>query len=133
MMIIGIYTTEVFPTPVRAVGSGFATFVGRIGAFIATIAISFAISMNINPILIFGFSCIPAAFIAISIKETKGLPLPDYIDEEAPGFVDKKKTKSYVKGNKIKTNSKTKKGASSIRKTAKVNYRSIPQKGTKRE
>ena len=35
-----------------------------------------------NPILVFGLVCIPAVLTALMGKETSGLPLPEFIEEE---------------------------------------------------
>jgi len=94
MALVGIYINEIFPTAVRALGSGLIVFVGRLGSFVATLAIGLCHKVGGNPILMFGAICIPAVLASLSAKETQGLPLPESIEEEKPDYID---TKEYKK------------------------------------
>jgi len=82
MALSGIYVSEIFPTPVRAIGSGLIVFIARLGSFVATLAISFCLKSQVNPILAFGALCFPAIIASLMAKETQGLPLPESIEEE---------------------------------------------------
>ena len=81
------YQSEIFPTPVRSLGNAFVSIVSRIVASFSAIAIKSIAGFGLHPITFLGLVGIPAIFASFFLKETKGCPLPDEIEE-----LEKKKT-----------------------------------------
>jgi putative MFS transporter len=81
----GVYPTEVLPTEIRGLGTGFATAVSRVGAFIGTFLMPLAmVNLGANvTILIAAAVALAGALLSQWLApETKGLSLT----EAAAGF-----------------------------------------------
>lgn len=80
---------ETFPTVVRSNGMGLCSMLGRVGGLLAPLICDLAhIKVWITP-LIFGIASIIAVFAATYLPETKGLPLPEDL-EDGENFGKKK-------------------------------------------
>lgn len=75
--IQGLYSNEFYPTPIRAIGSGFLFSTGILGSFTAPYITMIAKSLSVNPFLIIAlFSSLGSIGTALT-KETKGIPMKD--------------------------------------------------------
>ncbi|KXJ14266.1 organic cation transporter-like protein [Exaiptasia diaphana] len=77
-----IHAAELYPTVIRSAGVGFASLCGRIGGMAAPyVADSTPL---LAPAIIFGGASMSAGIITFFLPETRGKPLPDHIDDDAP-------------------------------------------------
>jgi len=82
-LIIYLYLNELYPTPVRALGTGLCTFNGRIGSIVASPLLYVLKGVNQSlPWVSFGIVAIIAGFVTLCMRETFGLPLENEIMEE---------------------------------------------------
>ncbi|XP_022107232.1 solute carrier family 22 member 13-like [Acanthaster planci] len=81
--IIYLYSSELFPTPIRAVGIGMCSVSSRIGGIISPLVL--LLGRNV-PSIVFGSSAIAAGILVFFLPETKGRKLPQTLKEaEAMG------------------------------------------------
>ncbi|XP_068202673.1 organic cation transporter protein-like isoform X2 [Palaemon carinicauda] len=81
-MMMAVYLTELFPTEVRMQGMGTTTLFCQIAGTIAPyIALYLGPLIPWVPSLIYGICCFIAAGAAIPLRETKGLPLLETVDD----------------------------------------------------
>ncbi|XP_013378671.1 solute carrier family 22 member 15-like [Lingula anatina] len=76
-----IYTAELFPTVIRSIGSGAASMAGRIGGVVAP---QFTYLDKVSkelPFIVFGVLGLAAAFLGLTLPETKDHHLPDNVPE----------------------------------------------------
>ena len=77
--IIFIYTTEIYPTPVRSKGLGTNSVFGRIAGMIFPLLMEI---LNENIIYLFAFTNLLSIILVFNLPETLGKPLPNTISEE---------------------------------------------------
>lgn len=78
------YTPEVYPTEVRAAGSGWAAAFGRVGAFVAPFIVPVlysAFGAGVGFTFVFAVLALAFAVVAVVVavfgRETKGVPLTE--------------------------------------------------------
>ncbi|XP_012264112.2 solute carrier family 22 member 5-like [Athalia rosae] len=81
--MVYIFTTEMFPTPLRNSLLSFCSMIGRIGSMIAPQTPLLARIMPSLPLLSFGVVAISASFLSLILPETLGVKLPDTVSEAA--------------------------------------------------
>ena len=81
--IIYIYTAELYPTPVRSLGIGLSTFLGKFGCALAPVLINFCKGWNVNAMVSFGiFAAVAGIGVGLGLEETKEKGLKEKIKEE---------------------------------------------------
>ena len=81
--IIYIYTAELYPTPVRSLGIGLSTFLGKFGCALAPILISLCKGWDVNAMVSFGvFAGVAGVGVWFGLEETKEKGLKEKIKEE---------------------------------------------------
>jgi MFS transporter, putative metabolite transport protein len=78
--LTGVYPSEVFPTEVRGLGTGFAAAFSRVGAGLATFGLPIsmeALGSGATMLIAAGISLIGAAVTQVLAPETKGMKLSD--------------------------------------------------------
>ncbi|XP_067010036.2 solute carrier family 22 member 6 isoform X2 [Anabrus simplex] len=79
---IFLYTSELFPTVLRAAAMGLCGFWGRVGSLISPqLLLVGEYTYPAVPMACMGVLCLAAGFATLSLPETLGLPLPDTIEE----------------------------------------------------
>ncbi|KAF5282998.1 hypothetical protein FQA39_LY04869 [Lamprigera yunnana] len=81
MSVIYIFTSEMFPTPLRNSLVSMCSMFGRIGAMIAPQIPLLEATWQPLPLVLFGASSVVAGFLALLLPETMNLKLPDTITE----------------------------------------------------
>jgi len=81
-LIIYLYLNELYPTPVRSLGTGFCTFSGRLGSITSPLLVNALTRSGINPWIAFGFFSVVAAAVSLAMRETFGMPLQNEIQED---------------------------------------------------
>ncbi|XP_049993907.1 solute carrier family 22 member 11 [Alexandromys fortis] len=77
---LAVYTTELFPTPLRMTADGFLQSVGRLGAIAGPLIKMTGQVLPLMPPLTYGTLPIASSLVLLlSLPETKGIPLPDTI------------------------------------------------------
>ncbi|XP_022093044.1 solute carrier family 22 member 13-like [Acanthaster planci] len=79
--IIYLYSTELFPTPVRAVGLGLCSVAARVGGILSPIILLLRNLVSDLPLIIFGSCALVAGILALFLPETRGQPLPQTLKE----------------------------------------------------
>ncbi|XP_038077424.1 organic cation transporter protein-like [Patiria miniata] len=79
--IIYVYTVEIFPTPVRAVGLGVSSVAARVGGILSPIILLLDKTVANLPMWLFGTSTILAGILAFFLPETRGKKLPQTLEE----------------------------------------------------
>lgn len=80
--LIMIYTAELYPVSIKALGVGFVNFIGKFGAATSPIFIFISDQMNISPLVVMGFVVILAGFASTFLPEGLNLSKEE-IDEVA--------------------------------------------------
>ncbi|KAJ3666216.1 hypothetical protein Zmor_001669 [Zophobas morio] len=81
MPALYLFTGELFPTTVRNAGVGTSVMFSRIGSMIAPLVIAIQDFSPTLPLILLGIGAILETFLILLLPETKGLPLPDTIDD----------------------------------------------------
>uniref|UniRef100_U3J274 Major facilitator superfamily (MFS) profile domain-containing protein n=1 Tax=Anas platyrhynchos platyrhynchos TaxID=8840 RepID=U3J274_ANAPP len=86
-----LYTTELYPTPIRQTGLGFGSTMARVGGIVAPLVKMMDEYYPFLPPAVYGVAPIVAAVAAGFLPETLNAPLPDTIEEvesspEGPGW-----------------------------------------------
>uniref|UniRef100_A0A8C4MUQ8 Solute carrier family 22 member 11 n=1 Tax=Equus asinus asinus TaxID=83772 RepID=A0A8C4MUQ8_EQUAS len=76
-----IYKPELFPTPLRVTADGFLQSAGRLGAVIGPLIMMTRQALPLLPPISYGVISIAASLIVLFLPETRGLPLPDTIQD----------------------------------------------------
>lgn len=76
-----LYSGELFPTVVRNVGMGTASMFTRIGSIVAPFVTSLSENEHWLPPVIFGVTPLIAAAVVFLLPETRGIRLPDSIQD----------------------------------------------------
>ncbi|XP_063404468.1 organic cation transporter protein-like [Mytilus trossulus] len=84
--VMFLYSGEIFPTVIRNSALGIAAFFARVGGMIAPYIIDIAAYIEhdigkATPLLIFGVTAIVAGIFALKLPETKGVALPETIED----------------------------------------------------
>ncbi|XP_038077427.1 organic cation transporter protein-like isoform X1 [Patiria miniata] len=79
--IVYVYTVELFPTPVRAVGLGVSSVASRVGGILSPIILLLDKTVANLPMWLFGSSAILAGTLAFFLPETRGKKLPQTLEE----------------------------------------------------
>ena len=83
-----VYSAEIYPTVVRAVGIGSSSLFARVGGMVAPFVGSLdRVISPTFPIAIFGMTSLISGCLVLMLPETKDLKLPDTL-EEAEGATD---------------------------------------------
>ncbi|XP_061190786.1 solute carrier family 22 member 7-like [Saccostrea echinata] len=89
-MTIFLYTEEVYPTNLRALGIGLASCSARIGAMISPYAALFGTHIPWGPGVVFGILSVLVTVLIIWLPETTGKELPNTLEEVNDLYVQKK-------------------------------------------
>ena len=77
-----VYSAEIFPTVVRAVGVGSSSVFARVGGMVAPFVGSLdKVISPTFPIAIFGLTSLLSGCLVLMLPETKDLKLPDTLEE----------------------------------------------------
>ncbi|NXQ94620.1 S226A protein, partial [Sagittarius serpentarius] len=76
-----LYTTELYPTPIRQTGLGFGSTMARVGGIVAPLVKMMDEYYPFLPPAVYGVAPVVAAVAAGFLPETLNVPLPDTIEE----------------------------------------------------
>ena len=76
-----LYTTELYPTPVRTSAVGCCSMVGRVGSVISMLLGALRVVWKPLPLVIMGVVGCETGLAAFAFPETAGLPLPETMEE----------------------------------------------------
>ncbi|XP_015424551.1 PREDICTED: solute carrier family 22 member 11 isoform X2 [Myotis davidii] len=76
-----VYKSELFPTSLRMAADGFLQSAGRLGAVVGPLIMTARQALPLLPPLIYGVILIVSSFVLPFLPETRGLPLPDTIQD----------------------------------------------------
>ncbi|XP_071657536.1 solute carrier family 22 member 6-A-like [Patagioenas fasciata] len=76
-----LYTTELYPTPIRQTGLGFGSTMARVGGIVAPLVKMTEEYYPFLPPAVYGVAPVVAAVAAGFLPETLNMPLPDTIEE----------------------------------------------------
>ncbi|XP_058016062.1 solute carrier family 22 member 6-A-like [Ahaetulla prasina] len=97
-----LFTTELYPTPVRQTGLGFGSTMARVGGMVSPLTSLLEDYYSFLPPVVYGALPILAGIIACLLPETLNVPLPDTIDDvENRSKKTKKKSKEEIGQEKI--------------------------------
>mmetsp|Transcript_10654 Transcript_10654/g.1669 ORF Transcript_10654/g.1669 Transcript_10654/m.1669 type:complete len:97 (+) Transcript_10654:41-331(+) len=85
--VYGIYSQEIFPTPVRSMATGLTFAFGTLITFVAPFIIDFAANNSVSPIFALGVSGFLFIIPAFFLKETLGKPIKKYVEEDKPNYI----------------------------------------------
>uniref|UniRef100_A0A8C6X402 Major facilitator superfamily (MFS) profile domain-containing protein n=1 Tax=Naja naja TaxID=35670 RepID=A0A8C6X402_NAJNA len=77
-----LFTTELYPTPVRQTGLGFGSTMARVGGMVSPLTKMLEDYYSFLPPIVYGVIPIMAGIIACLLPETLNVPLPDTIEDE---------------------------------------------------
>ncbi|XP_056182159.1 LOW QUALITY PROTEIN: solute carrier family 22 member 6-A-like [Falco biarmicus] len=89
-----LYTTELYPTPIRQTGLGFGSTMARVGGIVAPLVKMMDEYYPFLPPAVYGVAPVVAAVAAGFLPETLNTPLPDTI-EEVESRAKRKKMKDH--------------------------------------
>ncbi|PIK56980.1 putative organic cation transporter protein-like [Apostichopus japonicus] len=78
---IYVHTAEIFPTPLRVLGVGTCSIAARVGGIIAPLVLVLEKGWKHLPLVCFAASSVLAGLLVFFLPETKGLPMPDTIED----------------------------------------------------
>ncbi|XP_033112732.1 organic cation transporter protein-like [Anneissia japonica] len=81
--IIYMFSAELFPTVVRSVGVGSCSTFARIGGMLAPQLLFFGKFWSQLPSVVYSFLAITSGFLCLLLPETRGVPLPQTIQDGA--------------------------------------------------
>uniref|UniRef100_A0A8C6VQK2 Uncharacterized protein n=1 Tax=Naja naja TaxID=35670 RepID=A0A8C6VQK2_NAJNA len=76
-----LFTTELYPTPVRQTGLGFGSTMARVGGMVSPLTKMLEDYYSFLPPIVYGVIPIMAGIIACLLPETLNVPLPDTIED----------------------------------------------------
>ncbi|XP_044304655.1 solute carrier family 22 member 6-A-like [Varanus komodoensis] len=76
-----LFTTELYPTPVRQTGLGFGSTMARVGGIVAPLAVMTEDYYTPLPAILYGAVPILSGIAACFLPETLNVPLPDTIED----------------------------------------------------
>ncbi|XP_038078076.1 organic cation transporter protein-like [Patiria miniata] len=79
--IIYLYTSELFPTPVRSIGVGMGAVAAQLGGILSPIILLLGDYLESLPLIVFGSSAVLAGLLVLLLPETKGRKLPQTLEE----------------------------------------------------
>jgi len=84
--ILYVYSNEIYPTAVRSLGLGLTSFAASLGSIVAALNEELCNEIGISPLATFMLVNFWALYILRDMKETKGKPLEDDIEELKPAI-----------------------------------------------
>lgn len=94
-----LYSGELYPTLIRQTGMGWVSMMARVGAMVAPMVLLTGDYVSWLPGLIYGGAPIISGLLGIFLPETRGIPLPDTIqdvEERGSGIRSKSSPKETV-------------------------------------
>ncbi|CAH2010494.1 unnamed protein product [Acanthoscelides obtectus] len=79
--VVYVYTAEMLPTIIRSGGVGTASTIARFGALMAPFVPMLGLYYSALPMLLFGLVALLAGVLALKLPETRGIPLPESVEE----------------------------------------------------
>uniref|UniRef100_A0A674I4J8 Solute carrier family 22 member 6 n=1 Tax=Terrapene triunguis TaxID=2587831 RepID=A0A674I4J8_9SAUR len=76
-----LFTTELYPTPIRQTGLGFGSTMARVGGIVAPLAKMLDEYFSFLPPVVYGAAPIISGIVATFLPETLNQPLPDTVEE----------------------------------------------------
>ncbi|XP_056657365.1 solute carrier family 22 member 6-like [Monodelphis domestica] len=76
-----LLASELFPTSIRLTGLGITNMVGHLGGAVAPLVLLAGTANALLPPLLFGIIALAGGFLVVFLPETKGLPLPDTLEQ----------------------------------------------------
>ncbi|XP_072495165.1 solute carrier family 22 member 6-like isoform X2 [Notamacropus eugenii] len=76
-----LVASEVLPTSHRMSGMGITNMVGYLGGTIAPLVLLAGLTLPLLPPILFGTTVLAASFLVVFLPETRGLPLPDTLEQ----------------------------------------------------
>ncbi|EMP25795.1 Solute carrier family 22 member 6-A [Chelonia mydas] len=76
-----LFTTELYPTPIRQTGLGFGSTMARVGGIVAPLAKMLDEYFSFLPPIVYGAAPIISGIAATFLPETLNQPLPDTVEE----------------------------------------------------
>ncbi|XP_036619541.1 solute carrier family 22 member 20-like [Trichosurus vulpecula] len=76
-----LVASEVFPTSLRMTGMGVTNMVGHLGGTVAPLVLLAGPTLPLLPPILFGTTVLAASFLVVFLPETRGLPLPDTLEQ----------------------------------------------------
>ncbi|XP_068922209.1 organic anion transporter 3-like [Petaurus breviceps papuanus] len=76
-----LIASEVFPTSLRMTGMGITNMVGHLGGMVASLVLLAGPTLPLLPPILFGTTVLAASFLVVFLPETRGLPLPDTLEQ----------------------------------------------------
>ncbi|XP_060107635.1 solute carrier family 22 member 6-A-like [Heteronotia binoei] len=93
-----LFTTELYPTPIRQTGLGFGSTMARVGGIVAPLAKMMEDYFSLLPPIVYGAAPIISGIVASFLPETLNVPLPDTIEEvESRSRKKKRETATHEK------------------------------------
>lgn len=78
---IYVHTAEIFPTPLRTLGIGSCSVAARAGGIVAPLILVLEETWKPLPLILFASSSVLAGILVFLLPETKGVPMPDTIED----------------------------------------------------
>ncbi|XP_078267187.1 organic cation/carnitine transporter 2-like [Rhinoraja longicauda] len=79
--MVYVYTSELYPTPMRNTGVGVSSVASRIGSIISPYIVLLGIYQGNLPFIVMGMLMVFTAIVVLFLPETFNIPLPDTIDQ----------------------------------------------------
>ncbi|XP_078267180.1 organic cation/carnitine transporter 2-like [Rhinoraja longicauda] len=79
--MIFVYTSELYPTPIRNTGVGVSSMASRIGSIISPYIVLLGTYQENLPFIVMGVLMVFSAIVFLFLPETFNIPLPDTIDQ----------------------------------------------------
>ncbi|RZC33176.1 organic cation transporter protein-like, partial [Asbolus verrucosus] len=81
MPALYLFTGELFPTTIRNAGVGTSVMFSRMGSMIAPLVITMQDISPSLPLIVLGISAVIETLLILPLPETKGIPLPETIND----------------------------------------------------
>eukprot|EP00929_Paragymnodinium_shiwhaense_P013464 TRINITY_DN121303_c0_g1_i1.p1 TRINITY_DN121303_c0_g1~~TRINITY_DN121303_c0_g1_i1.p1 ORF type:complete len:582 (+),score=70.33 TRINITY_DN121303_c0_g1_i1:99-1844(+) len=83
--VVYLFAAELFPTDLRTSAMGLQSLSARLGGMVAPVVADLGRVWPSLPLFLFGLPSVVAGFLLLSLPETRGLPMPDSIEDmQAP-------------------------------------------------
>ncbi|XP_071956854.1 organic cation transporter protein-like [Antedon mediterranea] len=101
--IVYVYSAELFPTPLRTTAMGLASMAGRMGSIISPMALVISEIWKPLPLVLFSSLSVTAGLLGLLLPETKGISLPETIEEGEHFGKKTKRSKSSGYSHELQT------------------------------